>query len=102
MNTRLCSKSSRPGVTLLGACLLLFLGSTASRCLADAVSDIVVGYSAGQAARSGGQSALQAAVFNQIASANAAAYNSGTPHRQRLGAPVFTSKRPAWPRISIL
>jgi len=51
---------------------------------AEAVSDIVVGYSSGQAARAGSQDALQAGVLAQMASANDAAARSGSPHRQRV------------------
>ncbi len=60
----------------------LVLGCTQAH--AEAVSDLVVGYSSGQSSRSGGQDALQAAVLAQVASANDAAARSGSPHRQRV------------------
>lgn len=64
----------------------LALGATlmTGTAYAEAVSDLVVGYSSGQAARSGSQDALQAGVLVQVASANDAAARSGSPHRQRV------------------
>lgn len=65
--------------------VLMFFGAGAiSRCRAEAVSDIVVGYGASEAGRWGTESALQAAVYAQYANANNVAYNSGTPHRQNI------------------
>ena len=69
---------------LVPLALMLGAAGTITHARAEAVADLVVGYSSGQASRSGGQDALQAAVLAQVASANDAAARSGSPHRQRV------------------
>lgn len=75
-------RSSFPRLSLLkiGAVLL----ATASFSLADAVSDVVVGYSATWRAGMGGTDQTNAAIYNQFGGANWIAGQSGSPHRMNV------------------
>jgi autotransporter-associated beta strand protein len=70
--------------SVVSLAMLLGAAGTIHQARADAEADLVVGYGAAEAARFGSESALQAATLAQIATANNVAYNSGTPHRQRV------------------
>ncbi|BCU79353.1 hypothetical protein llg_40680 [Luteolibacter sp. LG18] len=66
------------------AAVLLVLAGTGGVARAEAVSDLVVGYSATWRSGMGGTDQTNAAIYNQIAGANGIAANSGSPHRQNV------------------
>lgn len=64
--------------------LLLCAAGALTRVQAEAVSDLVVGYTATWRAGMGGTDQANAAIYNQIAGANNIAIASGSPHRQNV------------------
>lgn len=72
-------------LNVLGAAaLLLCAAGELARVHAEAVSDIVVGYTATWRAGMGGTDQVNAAIYNQLAGANNIAIASGSPHRQNV------------------
>lgn len=69
---------------LAATTLLLCAAGELTRVHAEAVSDIVVGYTATWRAGMGGTDQVNAAIYNQITGANNIAAASGSPHRQNV------------------